>query len=526
MFTRSALAVPAALLTLVLAVGGCTRDNPYDSPAPTVPSPSAVTPTGDPLVAETTSGRLEGKADGLVNRFLGVRYAEPPTGERRWTLPELAEQAVEPVSARKSGPRCAQTATEENPLSRSEDCLFLDVTAPATARGGQNLPVMVWWHGGDYTHGSGSDYDAARLAAEGNVIVVTVNYRLGVFGYLSLPGLEGSGTFGLADQVMATRWARRNATAFGGDPDNVTVFGESAGAMSACAFLTSPEFEGLASKVAMSSGGSCRLRWPENGLTLSAPARSPYVSLAEGAALGVDQAREAGCRGLEVLDCLRATPVEDLLEISPQFHDVLAYGTPLLPVDPAQAVLEGRVSPVPVISSVNRHEARAFVTADEKSFTRKSYPAYVAAAYPGHETEVLAQYPLSDYDSPALAWSALITDSSWVCPTLEGDTALAANGSPVYAAQFAEPAAALGSDLPYLFDLRGQDPLEGEQLDLAATMVAYWTSFAHNGMPKAQNQPPWPEYSGPGGQSLRLRADLIETADLGVEHRCDFWADL
>jgi para-nitrobenzyl esterase len=372
-----------------------------------------------------------------------------------------------------------------------------------------------------------------------------VNYRLGVFGYLSLPGLKGSGNFGLADQILATRWARQNAAAFGGDPDNVTVFGESSGAMSACALLTSPAAKGLVDKVAMSSGGSCRLNWPDNGLVLSAPAQTPYISLAKGEKLGVSEARKVGCSGTDAVGCLRGKTTKDLLRISGQFFDVLAYGTPLLPRDPAKAVLTSQTLAVPVLSSVNRHEARAFVGAEQKTgpvFTNKTYPGYVAAAYPGHETELLRQYPSEKYASPPLAWSALITDGSWACPTLTGDTALAKSGSPVFAAEFADPGApdvnrigsatfapeaAHGSDLPYLFDLAGKNALKGKaQAGLAATMIDYWSSFARSGTPTAPDAPDWPAFTAAGGPTLSLRPGDIASIDFGAEHHCAFWAAL
>ncbi|GAB3285028.1 carboxylesterase/lipase family protein [Kineosporia babensis] len=529
--------VTVAALALLIPLSACTQDNPYETrPVPSSASASASATSsspGDPLTVETSSGRLEGLADGPVRKFLGVRYAQPPTGERRWTLPVMAERAEGTVDAQQSGARCTQGETG------AEDCLFLEVTTPAKAEPGQKLPVMVWWHGGGYTSGAGSDYDAARLAERGNVMVVTINYRLGVFGYLSLPGLEGSGTFGLADQILATRWTKQNATAFGGDPANITVFGESAGAMSACAFLTSPEAEGLVDKVAMSSGGSCQLSWPENGLVVTAAAQTPYVSLKDGEKLGAAQAKKVGCQKIA---CLRRSSAEDLLKISPQFHDVLAYDTPLLPADPAQAVTEGKTPPIPVLSSVNRHEARAFVGATVQEFTELTYPSYVAAAYPGKETEVLGEYPLEKYGSAALAWSALITDSSWACPTQSGNTALATNGSPVFAGEFADPdapdinriaskgfdpAAAHGNDLPYLFDLAGKNALaDDQQQDLADTMIEYWSSFARTGVPTAAGQPDWPQFNGPNAETLRLQPDDVDLIDFATEHNCAFWSDL
>lgn len=179
------------------------------------------------------------------------------------------------VDATHPGPACPQQASVGGPdTPTDEDCLYLNVTTPARLDPGTPLPVMVWWHGGGFTSGSGAEYDATRLSEQGDVIVVTVNYRLGIFGYLGLPGLDGGGDFGLADQIAATRWAVDNAAALGGDPTAITVFGESAGAMSACALLTSPAAQGLINRIALSSG-SCLLSWPRAACSPAPPPKRP-----------------------------------------------------------------------------------------------------------------------------------------------------------------------------------------------------------------------------------------------------------
>ncbi|MEN0015880.1 MAG: carboxylesterase family protein, partial [Solirubrobacteraceae bacterium] len=174
-----------------------------------------------PPVATTSSGRLVGVADATTDRYLGVRYAVAG----RWQLPQTPAKSNATVDATKPGPACAQAAAlpgSDETASKTEDCLFLNVTVPAGTKRGDDLPVMVWWHGGGFQSGSGAIYDAQRLASRGHVAVVTVNYRLGIFGYLGLPGLRGGGDFGFADQIAATRWAKRNSRAFGGDPDRLT----------------------------------------------------------------------------------------------------------------------------------------------------------------------------------------------------------------------------------------------------------------------------------------------------------------
>ncbi len=178
-------------------------------------------------IVRTDSGPVNGTATDEYRAFQGIPYAAPPVGELRWQAPQPPKRWSAPRDATEPGSRCPQLATAEfgYPGSVDEDCLYLDVITPRSARSDRLKPVMVWVHGGGLIAGAGSDYDARRLAVGGDVVVVTVNYRLGLLGFLGHPGLENSGNFGLQDQQAALRWVRRNAAAFGGDPDNVTLRG-------------------------------------------------------------------------------------------------------------------------------------------------------------------------------------------------------------------------------------------------------------------------------------------------------------
>ncbi|WP_051472206.1 carboxylesterase/lipase family protein [Patulibacter minatonensis] len=521
--------------------GGTTGARPAAT-APGTPATSTPTaPATDAPTASTTSGRLRGVATGRAHEFLGVRFAKPPVGARRWTLPEPAPRAAGTVDATKPGAPCAQAGAAPGAkatASTSEDCLFLNVTTPVDARPGQRLPVMVWWHGGGFTSGSGAVYDAQRLASEGHVVVVTANKRLGIFGYLGLRGLPGSGNFGFADQLASARWARENAEAFGGDPENLTVFGESDGGMAACAALTSPAARGLIDKVAISSG-SCLLYWPAGTLLPGTPAQRPYVSLADNRALGASVARKLRCTGRDALACLRRLPTKALLPQSEGFSNVLAYGTTLLPEDPAKAVADGHTARIPVLSGGNRDEERAFHGGAEQAkpgtFTRATYPRLLRTAYGRDAGAVARTYPLRRSASPVLAFSAVTTDGSWACPTLRGNRALARRG-PVYAYEFADPhapnvngvravpqGAAHATDVPFLFDLGGRSLLRTpEQRALARTMVASWTSFARDGRPRADGAPTWPRFRG-GDEVQRLAPGDIGRTDVAAEHRCGFW---
>lgn len=199
-----------------------------------------------PTVVRLEAGTLQGVADHQIVRFQGIPYAAPPVGALRWTAPQ-------PIQSW-SGIREATTLASPCPQGENilnEDCLYLNLTVPRSSN--RAKPVMLWLHGGGLVGGTGNTYDPQRLALEGDVIIATVNFRLGVFGYFGYPNLAGSGTFGLQDQQAALRWIKRNIAAFGGDPNNITLFGESGGAVAACAHLTSPGAAGLINKAILRS---------------------------------------------------------------------------------------------------------------------------------------------------------------------------------------------------------------------------------------------------------------------------------
>ncbi|MDO9354786.1 MAG: carboxylesterase family protein [Solirubrobacteraceae bacterium] len=488
-----------------------------------------------PLSVSTSSGRLHGASTATARVFLGVRFAQPVDGERRWTLPEFAHRATGTVDATKPGPRCAQSAVQAGG-STTEDCLFLNVTTP---RGrAKDLPVMVWWHGGGYTSGSGDVYDAQRLADRGRVIVVTPNKRLGIFGYLGLKGLPGSGNFGFADQLAAVRWAKRNARAFGGDPGNITVFGQSDGGMAACALLTAPAARGLVQRVATQSG-SCLLRWPASGLLPGTPAQTPYVSVSGNRAVSRAAIKAVGCGDLT---CLRRVPTERLLEQSINFSNVLAYGTKLLPREPAKALREGRFLRVPVLSGGTLAEENSFVAGAEAfapgTYSAETYPESLRTAFGRSAGRVAEAYPVSAYRSPAAAFASVITDASWACLTLAGNRLLAKR-TRVYAYEFADPAtpnvngvptdlvpqgSAHATDVPYLFDLGGERLVApGRSQRLSDEMIGAWARFARTGAPHAVGSAAWKRFSPGGNRVLQLRPGAAGSVNVSTEHRCDLW---
>jgi para-nitrobenzyl esterase len=505
--------------------------------------PSGVAVAADGPVVTTTAGAVRGSETETYRRFLGIPYAAPPVGERRWTAPEPAAAWSGVREATAQSADCAQAVTPglANPKSRfDEDCLYLNVVTPRIARSHRPVPVMVWVHGGGFSNGSGSDYDARRLAVTGHVMVVTINYRLGIFGFFGLPGLEGSGVFGLEDQQAALRWVRRNALAFGGDPRNVTLFGESAGAMSACAQLVSPSAKGLFDKVILQSG-SCIQAWPKSMIWPGADAFSQFVPVEEVRSLGVDTARKVGCAGAVAIDCMRRVSVADLIKAWPLSRP--AYGGSVLPRDPAEMLRLGEINRAPLIWGTTRDEWRASIGSylNTHTLTADQYESFLRDAFGQRAGDVEAQYPPSADGSPGLAWAAVSTDNAWSCPTLTS-VQLASRRTTVFTYEFADrdapnPAytvppgfqlgAAHATELAYLFDLAGhRATLKPDQERLSQTMMRYWSRFAATGNPNGSGLPKWAPYRVEAAaqvESLGPSGGGIGPVDFVARHHCDFW---
>ncbi|MEV0677475.1 carboxylesterase family protein [Actinosynnema sp. NPDC050436] len=502
--------------------------------------------TGDPgrPVVRTENGAVRGSSDGRTAVFKGIPYADPPVGELRWRDPRPVRPWHGVRDAGRPGPVCAQDPGEVPDGSVHEDCLYLNVTRPENRSGGP-APVIVWLHGGGFYMGAGSNYDPARMVERGGVVVVTFNYRLGVFGFFGHPGLAGSGQFGLADQQAALRWVRRNVAAFGGDPGRVTVAGQSAGAISACAHLTSRPAAGLVDRV-VSQSGSCDLSWAAGAEYRAEPADAIFEPLAGVEERGRRAAGELGCAGTApavVLDCLRGLPVEVVRKVHKRFIQP-AHGNGLLPDDPVAALASGRFHRVPVLTGQTRDEATLATSIYDRlqPMGEQTYREVMAEAFGARLPEVEAEYPRSAYGSAALAWSAVVTDRKWTCTQLTTSRRLARH-VPVYHYEFADPQAPLlteppmpmgayhSSDLWSLFVLGGRPHrLTPEQQVLADRMVDYWTSFAATGDPNGPGRPHWPRFdvraSTPHVQDLAPGEHGIGPVDLATRHHCRFWAGM
>ncbi|THF71634.1 carboxylesterase family protein [Deinococcus sp. Arct2-2] len=519
-------------------------------------TPATQTPTTQiPVTVQTDQGAVIGRqAD--ANSFLGIPYAAPPVGSLRWQPPQAAPTWTAPRDASQPGSVCPQVALGLFPVAGvtpgevqgNEDCLFLNVYTPRSATVDRRLPVMVWLHGGSFTLGSGSAYDGSVMAEKYGVVVVTLNYRLGALGFLSLPALnteaadQTSGNYGLLDQQAALRWVGRNVAGFGGNPSDVTIFGESAGGMSVCAQLASPQAAGLFQKAIIQSG-----------LCFS-PGNT--VTLAQASGRNVRYADKLACRPTD-LTCLRQVAPETLLKttvpgLRPASNLVWSpvYGAGILPLTLQDAYAQGRFNRVPVLAGTNHDEGRLFVSAVSPQGKPVSVIQYWGGsgllAGAANLGRVLAQYPVRSYSTPALAFATLFTDAVFSCPAVRVGTALS-QYVPVYAFEFSDPQAATSikapADLPGLGSAHSsgliyafQTPIEGlgspqqfspEQATLSNHLSEAWATFAKTGKPTVTGQPEWAPFD-PARANVQVftPTGVQESTAFAADHKCEFWTRL
>jgi para-nitrobenzyl esterase len=499
------------------------------------------------VIAQTESGPVRGTETDQYRHFQGIPYAASTEGGRRWRSPQPVGGWSEPRDATRPGNMAPQLPSSyADVASLDEDCLFLNVTAPRAADPGNLQPVMVWIHG-DGAVGAGSFFDARRLAVDGNVVVVTINYRLSIFGTFGYPGLEDSGTFGLQDQQAALRWVRSNAAAFGGDPESVTLFGESYGGLATTAHLISPLSNGLFERAIIQSGFALA-DVPAGAMFPGLPALPWYGwrESAEVEGLGAAVAQQLGCGdAASALECLRRVPVQDLLPHAQAFQPY-AFGNKIVPEVPATALREGRFQGVPVMSGGTRDEHRLLVGLFRElagqPVTSEQYPVLLAEAFGDQAGTVEARYPLADHESAAVAWASVLTDRMWARSTFEQHRLLAAH-VPTYAFEFADrrapmylpfpeslpPGAFHAAEVPYLFvDDKFEKAGTPDQRQLSARMIQYWTNFARSGDPNGAGLPTWqpfdPAERVPTVLSLAPGPEGIRPVDYAAEHALDFWA--
>ncbi len=456
-------------------------------------------------IVKTAQGEAMGKLihDGQEKAFLGLPYAAPPVGNLRWKAPAPPARWSGVRDATKFGNRCEQwhiwddyIFTDPGP---SEDCLYLNVYAPAAAKRGSNLPVMVWIHGGGFLAGAGSEprYTNPALVAKG-VIVVTLNYRLNVFGFLASEDLakeQGghAGNYGLMDIVAALRWVKANIAAFGGDKNNVTIFGESAGSFAVSALTVAPSARGLFQKVIGESGAFF------GGAV-------PMASASERARRDQAFVTSLGAANLEEL---RAMPAGEILAAAQKLRGVAFSAVvdgAFLPEDLPSAYAAGRQAHVPSIIGWNRDEHAGTLS---KGMTAEKWKAYAKEHYGDKAGDFLRAFP-ANTDEQAVDSADDFTDNlfiaigAWKWVEAQSKTGQA----PVYRYRFdraapPEPLHPTGkyafhsTELEYVFgtlDVRRGAAWQPADRKLSDEVIEYWTNFARSGDPNGNDLPYWPRY--------------------------------
>jgi len=452
-----------------------------------------------------------------VRTFKGIPYAAPPVGDLRWRPPAPLAAWQGARKADDWGPRCMQSGRlgDIDPYNRrmSEDCLYLNVWTPAKSAD-EKLPVMVWIHGGSNNVGAGSEpvYGGANLARKG-VVVVTINYRLDVFGFLAHPELtkesaaNASGNYGLLDQIAALKWVQSNIAAFGGDPARVTVFGESAGAIDISLLMVSPRAKGLFARAIGESGGAMT----------PVPGFGPLL-LANNEASGL---KFAAALGASSIADLRAKPAEEILQAAIKNPTIFGLGVvdgDVVPEYPAKIFAAGKQNDVPLLVGWNADEGTLFAARGFKwGEGQPTYPERIRTFFKNEADKVLALYPPGEtLEDGKASFAALYGDEiigygTWAW----AERAAASGGSPVYRYYFTRrppgapelsvnPLAAPGvyhsAELYYaLNNLQVRDfPWEADDHRLADAMSSYWVNFAKTGDPNGDGLPLWPVYK-PGG---------------------------
>jgi para-nitrobenzyl esterase len=521
--TKHSLIMAAALAACGGGSSGSPDGRPPDDATPDAPR-CPVTAGAPGERVSTTSGVAHGTRAGATWSYKAIPFAAPPVGDLRFRAPERAACADSEIDATAFGPRCPQL--DSGAYAGSEDCLQLNVWAPAATAAPR--PVMFWIHGGGNSVGTAADalYDGRRLSEVGDVVLVSANYRLGQLGFLAHPSFgTGSGNFGTLDLVQALGWVHDNIAAFGGDPGNVTIFGESAGARDVCTLLAAQPAAGLFHRAIMESG-ACKFL--------------PTRSAAE--AQGNKVVAATSCaQATDVPACLRALPVATLI-------NALAGDPGALGSSPYQPTIDGSVlvEQPSVAMTAGRHHAVPFLVGANADETGKVAPAvpsetaYQDLVHAQYGTtlgdRVLQQYPASRFATPRAAYVRVTTDSRFVCPAREIARAADAGQTAAvyrYLFQYAGPSqfgVVHGLDVPFVFGTfdalltAGGQPYQPTATDLAvsATIQTAWTTFARTGVPATT--PAWPVWT-PTDPTLQLDASLsvadgIRTAD------CDFWRPL
>ena len=496
-------------------------------------------------VIQTQEGPVRGFEQGAVTEYRGIPFAAPPVGARRFEPPAPVTPWTKVLDAKAYGSPCPQAAryglTE---ASDDESCLFLNVAVPKTQAKAKR-PVIVWLYGGAFVGGSGTLYPLAHWAERGDVVLVSANYRLGPLGFMAHPafGASHNGGYALEDQRAALRWVQRNIAKFGGDPNNVTLAGESAGAASVCMQMFAPkEAAGLFHKAIIQSAG-CTV---------------PLRTVAQAQSTGLKVAALVGCDDpATALACLRTKSAKALVDAATQVAgtELMSFspivGSQALPEQGTDLLASGKLLRMPVINGGNRDEMRLYVAYDVQAggvITSETYLGRLKALYGDKAAAVQAQYPLANYPSATVALGTAMSDfmpnfGLNSCVFLKAGDAFSAH-MPVYQYEFADRAAPLvttdvgfeqgavhSAELPYFFPrfdntskLTGPD-LAAPSQGLSDQMIDYWSHFARDGHPWAKGAPVWSAYRS-ARSVIRFEPGKTRNVDLAADHHCDFWRGL
>lgn len=548
-------------------------------------SDSASNPASTPAT-QIDTGKVQGVVRNGAIEYRGIPYAEAPIGELRWALPVAKAPWSGTLDASDFGPACPQESRYSGltDASSNEDCLSINVSVPADIKQGERLPVIFWVHGGAYVGGSSNLYRLDKLTNEGRVVVVSANYRIGILGFMPLTPLKGqpiNGNFGIEDQRLAMRWVQRNIAAFGGDPTNVTVAGESAGAASICAHLATPEkTEGLFHKaILMSFGCLAPMKTMDNIFTeVSEPIEKNYLKC-------------ANSNPTEQLACLRKKDVSEILAAQGKFTQATAtnrdlpnpfftvYGTvnvpnATIPRSFKESMESQQFKKVPLMVGGAKNELGIYVgyfwqasqtTPPEGPPVTRDYfdTAWLPFFYADKTSAVSAQYtPAGGWDDTTQAQkvptvlSALLSDHNPIigisnCLYLRTNNQIIrqTQAKPLYAFEFDDPNALVNGvgitepypDFPlgpvhsailnYIFPhFSNNSKINAPSLlapseALSRQIVESWTRFATTGKPAVAGLANWPEYTG-SNSVLRFKPENIGLFDAEAEHQCAFWSRL
>jgi para-nitrobenzyl esterase len=515
------------------------------SSAGAAPASSSEAGTGDRVVA-LADGMVEADLVGGTRRFLKIPYAKPPVGDLRWKAPAPNDPWTGVRHETAFSSACPQSMSQQGPASTDEDCLYLNVWAPEPAP--SKAPVMVWFHGGGNFAGSTHDdvpttqelwYDGQFFAARHGVVVVTVNYRLGPMGFFPHPALPAEhsplGNQGLFDQRAALRWVQSHASAFGGDPGNVTIFGESAGSADVCYHVVSG-VEGLFHRAVSESGGCS-----------ASLAGGPERTASEAASGLADFTRALGCdTAADPLACLRGKSASDILANAPQpdptggsltspftFGPVIDGPGGFLPDQPRTLLDAGRFVHVPYLLGSNNDEGMLFLLSATIPTSDAEYLTALQKNFGSFAPAVMAEYPVSSFNGDyRLALGRALGDSGLGCGTHDTARRLAAGGAHVFMYNFDIPwaiaattlLASHASEISHVFGAPVRPTLDG--MAVSDAMNAFWAHFALTGDPNYPGAPAtWPAFSPtPTDDDQRLQLDPgWEQLQSFRKQECAFW---